>query len=331
MKILIELPTWMGDSVMATPAIENLSKYYKDPQITLIGSFVSVEVLKNQPKVIKTHVLNKAYISLYKTTKHLGEFDVFFSFRGSYRSKFLKFFISSQYKYQFNKDKYHNYHLVEQYNNFINDSLKTDLPAGRLTIFRNSINSKSIKVEESFLQLLDTRNSKLTLGLNPGAKYGSAKRWDPLKYAQVAAELSDKFNIFIFGGPNESDIAYDIEKSLIKMGITNYKNLAEKTTITELIQYISQLDLFITGDSGPMHIAASFQVPTIAIFGPTDDKETAQWMNEKSTTIKKNLECQPCMKRKCPLGHHNCMKLIKADDVLKTIINHEISYLQIKI
>ena len=80
--------------------------------------------------------------------------------------------------------------------------------------------------------------------------------------------------------------------------------------------YMSQLSLLITGDSGPMHIAAGFQVPTIAIFGPTDDKETSQWMNNKSVIVKKNLSCQPCMKRTCPLIHHHCMELIEVKDIL---------------
>ena len=74
--------------------------------------------------------------------------------------------------------------------------------------------------------------------------------------------------------------------------------------------------MFITGDSGPMHIAASFQIPTVSIFGPTRVEETSQWKNVQSVVVKKNLDCQPCMKRTCPLKHHNCMKLIKSDDVL---------------
>jgi heptosyltransferase-2 len=86
-----------------------------------------------------------------------------------------------------------------------------------------------------------------------------------------------------------------------------------------LIDRISKLDLFITGDSGPMHVAAAFQIPTVAIFGPTRDDETSQWMNEKSLIVKKNLECQPCMQRTCPLQHHNCMNLIKSIDVLNAV------------
>jgi len=101
--------------------------------------------------------------------------------------------------------------------------------------------------------------------------------------------------------------------------VQNYKNLSGNTTIIELIDQISNLSLFITGDSGPMHVAAAFQVPTVAIFGPTKDNETSQWMNEKSVIVKKNLDCQPCMKRTCPMQHHDCMNLIKAVDVLKSV------------
>jgi len=163
---------------------------------------------------------------------------------------------------------------------------------------------------------LEIHHLKLTLGINPGASYGSAKRWYPQEFAKVASELANQYDIIIFGGPGEKDIAQDIENFLIDKGVINYQNLAVNTTIPELINRISDLDLFITGDSGPMHVAAAFQVPTVAIFGPTKDEETSQWMNEKSIIVKKNLDCQPCMKRTCPLQHHDCMNLIKAVDVL---------------
>ena len=86
MKILIELPTWMGDAVMASVAIENIINYYNSPEITLIGSSISIEVLKNHPCVKRSHVLTKKYISLIKIVRNLSDFDVFFSFRGSFRS-----------------------------------------------------------------------------------------------------------------------------------------------------------------------------------------------------------------------------------------------------
>ncbi|HIC39933.1 MAG TPA: lipopolysaccharide heptosyltransferase II, partial [Piscirickettsiaceae bacterium] len=201
------------------------------------------------------------------------------------------------------KNKYQNRHQVEKYNDFVNDSLSIDSTARKLQIYGYNI----------------AKSKKKILGINPGASYGSAKRWYPQEFAKVASELSAEYDIVIFGGPSEIDIAGDIEQALIDSSVKNYKNLAGNTTITELINKISSLDLFITGDSGPMHIAAAFQIPTVAIFGPTKDKETSQWMNKKSIIVKKNLNCQPCMKRTCPLQHHDCMNLIKAIDVLKAV------------
>ncbi|MDA8905285.1 glycosyltransferase family 9 protein [Candidatus Thioglobus sp.] len=304
MKILIEIPSWLGDAVMTTPAIENLINYFGDVEITLLGSFISIEALKNHPKVIKTYVLDKKFINLYKTLKAFEEFDIFFSFRGSFRAKFTKFFISSAKKYQFDKNKFFTGHQVEKYNSFVNHSL--------------GINSLPNKLKLHSEKKTGTKKNKL-LGINPGASYGNAKRWYPKKFADVAFELSSQFDIVILGGPSEKEIAFDIENYLAEYGIQNYQNLAAKTSIIELINQIENLDLLVTGDSGPMHIAAALNIPTVAIFGPTNHKETSQWMNSKSIIVKKDLECQPCMKRTCPLKHHKCMQQVEVSDVLDAV------------
>jgi heptosyltransferase-2 len=311
MRILIEIPTWLGDAVMSTPAIENLLNQYNQPEITLIGSFSSVEMLRNHPKVSEVSFLNKKYFSLYKTAKGLGNFDVFVSFRSSLRAKILMLLVSSKIKYQFVNNSNQNIHQVKKYNDFINESLNINNPPGRLIIHHN----KNLKKEVSDLY----ESQDLTLGINPGASYGSAKRWYPDEFADAASKLSKKYNIIIFGGNSEENIALDIEKLLIKKGISNYKNLAGRTSISELVEHISNLDLFITGDSGPMHIAAAKQVPTVSIFGPTRVQETSQWMNKKSLIVKKDLDCQPCMNRTCHLKHHNCMKYIKSEEVLNAV------------
>ncbi len=310
MKIFIELPSWLGDTVMATPALENLVKKYENPEITLMGSYIAIESLKHHPAVNQTYISDKGYLSILKLAKNVGKFDIFFSFRSSFRSKVFKLFINSKKKYQYSKDNFQNLHQVEKYNEFINESLNTKFSAGHLNIHSDLVSLKKTNFNSS---------QKLTLGINPGASYGKAKCWYPEEFAAVAAKLSSKFDINILGGPNDKNIAMDIETLLIKKGITNFKNLAGTTSINELIKHISNLDLFITGDSGPMHIAACYQIPTISIFGPTRDNETSQWMNAKSIVVKKSLDCQPCMKRTCPLIHHNCMKLIKAKDVLKEV------------
>ena len=304
MNIFIELPTWLGDSVMATPAIEELVKKYPDAKLTFFGSYVSVEALKAHPNCTK-YIVDESKKSkarllwLYKIAKNQKLFDMAISFRSSFASKLFLNFIKAKEKLQYNKNAFHG-HQVQKYASFL-----------------------GFKPEKLKLYQKPFKYSKKTIGLNPGATYGSAKRWYPKEFAKVADVLSNEYgyDIVIFGGPNEKEIAKEIEDNL---HIKNFINLAGKTSIKELIEKIGGLSGFITNDSGPMHIAAAYGVPTVAIFGPTEYKETSQWMNEKGIIISKNLECSPCMKRVCPLKHHNCMKEITAKDVISTIKHHQL-------
>ena len=308
MKIFIEIPTWLGDAIMTTPAIQNIIKTYPDAKITLLGSFVSTQAFKDYPNIEKvlvddTKKSGNRYKNLISLAKSIGKVDLAISFRRSFSSKFMMFFVKAKKKFNYKRLTKEEIHLCIRYNDFVNKVLNLNNKVGDLKLYFKPFSY-----------------SKPTLGINPGATYGSAKRWYPNEFAKVAITLASKYDIVIFGGPAETDIANDIEKELIKNGITNYQNLAGKTTIPELIEKIAGLDLFITNDSGPMHIAAAYKTKTIAIFGPTKFTETNQWNNDKNGLIvTKNLECAPCMKRSCPLKHHNCMKEITADDVLKAV------------
>ncbi|WP_258239198.1 glycosyltransferase family 9 protein [Arcobacter sp. CECT 8989] len=306
-KIFIEIPTWLGDAIMTTPAIQNLIKTYPDAKIVLLGSFVSTQALGNFKNIEKVIVDNtkkegNRYLNLYKLAKQIGKVDLALSFRRSFSSKFMMFFIDAKKKFNYKRLEKEQIHQVLRYNDFVNHVLNLDNKAGDLKLYFSAY-----------------KYPNLTLGINPGATYGSAKRWYPEEFAKVAIAMSKTHEIVIFGGPSETDIAKDIEKELLSKGIKNYQNLAGKTTIPELIEKIAGLDIFITNDSGPMHIAAAYKVKTVAIFGPTRFKETNQWNNPNENIITKNLACAPCMKRACPLKHHNCMKLITAQDVLKVL------------
>jgi heptosyltransferase-2 len=310
-KVLIEVPTWLGDCVMTTPAIENIINLHPDIDITIFGSAVSTRVFEHHPNVQRIVIDDSRkqkfrIFHLYKQARQLGRFDCAISFRRTLASKLFVWFCEATLKDNYRRYTKRAIHQVIRYNDFVNKVFKVKASASQLTVHKNP-KSKAIK------------SDKTMLGINPGASYGSAKRWYPQEFAKVASELSTQYDIVIFGGPSEADIAGDIEKELIKNGVKNYQNLAGNTTIPELINNISNLDLFITGDSGPMHVAAAFQVPTVAIFGPTKDDETSQWMNDKSVIVKKNLDCQPCMKRTCPLKHHNCMKLITSAKVIDAV------------
>jgi heptosyltransferase-2 len=305
MKILIELPTWLGDTVMTTPSIENITKLHPDAKITVFGSFVSTQALKPHPNVVKTVIDNSKkegfrYKNLYTLAKSLGRFDIALSFRRSFTSKFFLYFVDAKIKRGYKRYTKEEIHQTIRYNDFINIALNIEsFPKDLKLYFTPKIYTKP------------------TIGINPGATYGSAKRWYPDRFAKVAKEFANKFDILIFGGPNEVEMANDIERELQKSGMKNYKNLAGKTTVKELIEHIGGLSLFITADSGPMHVAAAFKIPTVSLFGPTKFKETSQWQNPNGKMVRFDLECSPCMKRECPLKTHECMKLITPTLVIK--------------
>jgi len=312
-KIFIEVPTWLGDCVMATPAIENIVKTYPGVKITLMGSFVSAALFEAHPNVEniivdESKTAKSRLLWLYKMAKNFGNFDMALSFRRTLTSKLLLFFIHAKYKANYTRLSQKVLHQVVRYNDFTNKTLGVESSAGDLCIYFDA-----------------TTYDKPTVGINPGASYGSAKRWYPEKFATVAIALSHHYNIVLFGGPGEVDIASDIENELIKAEIKNYTNLAGKTSIRILCEKIGGLDLFITGDSGPMHVAAVFKVPTVSIFGPTNDAETSQWMNPKGIIVKKEMTCAPCMKRTCPLKHHECMRLIEAEDIIQATLRLELT------
>ena len=288
MKLLIELPTWLGDAVMASGAVEKLITYTNPKKIIIFGSFASTSLYKENYEIIIDNRKHR-----FKQLFTLPKADMFVSFRNSLYSKILAF----KYKGFTFKNK-ENLHMVEKYNLYVNSILKKNL-----ALFPPKLNFTPKKY------------NKKTFGINPGATYGSAKRWYPKEFAKVANYLGNFGDIIIFGGPGEEEIAKDIEKHLT---IQNYQNLCGKLTIKELCEHIGGLNGFVTNDSGPMHIAAAFNIPIIAIFGPTDYTETSPW-SKNYKIISKNLDCAPCKKRECPLKTHECMKEIKAEDVIKEI------------
>ncbi|MBI4709857.1 MAG: lipopolysaccharide heptosyltransferase II [Nitrospirae bacterium] len=163
--------------------------------------------------------------------------------------------------------------------------------------------------------------------INPGAAYGSAKRWMPEKFAGLIRRIIDELNgnVILFGSQSESAIVQEITSSITlppRRGGPGWGgrslNLTGKTSLRQLAALISECDAFITNDSGPMHIASAMSVPLIAIFGSTDPDATGP-LGARHKVISKQLSCSPCLKRKCPEEHLNCMEAINVDDVFNAL------------
>ena len=158
---------------------------------------------------------------------------------------------------------------------------------------------------------------KFIIGIAPGATYGPAKRWFPDRFAAVADKLNEShpLQIILLGGKTDVETAQEVQRR----ARTDLINLAGKTTLREAIYLISQCRLFISNDSGLMHIAGALSIPTVAIFGSTNHITTSPAGNS-FTIIRKDVSCSPCLKETCP-DDFRCMKLISVENVFAVAQN----------
>ncbi len=154
------------------------------------------------------------------------------------------------------------------------------------------------------------------VGVHPGAAFGSAKRWMGERYAQVLDRLirTQGVEAILFGSRQELPIAESICGHMAARPLV----LSGRTRLSELIAMIACCDLFITNDSGPMHLAAALGIPTLALFGSTDQVATGP-LGPAAVVLNKNVECSPCLLRECPIDHR-CMTRITVDEVFQEAV-----------
>jgi heptosyltransferase-2 len=141
------------------------------------------------------------------------------------------------------------------------------------------------------------------IGVSPGAAFGGAKRWLPERFAETARKLSG--SVLVFGSRSERDVCEQVASAI------GARNLAGETTLSEFIELAAACRLFLTNDSGAMHVASALGVPTVAVFGATDDTTTGP-TGPFARVVREHAECSPCLLRECPIDHR-CMTRVTAD------------------
>jgi len=145
------------------------------------------------------------------------------------------------------------------------------------------------------------------LGLCPGAEFGDAKRWPAEHYAAVAEmAIAQGMQVWIFGGPGDQAAAQEIRAGVSAAHQSRLVDLTGKTKLVDAIDLLSLCQLVISNDSGLMHVAAAVGCPTAVVYGSTSPAFTPPLTN-KLHILSNPLDCSPCFKRTCPLGHKNCL------------------------
>ena len=167
------------------------------------------------------------------------------------------------------------------------------------------------EISAKLLKSFGLQEDQLLIGMAPGATYGPAKKWPAERFAEVAGKLLRALpaRILLFGSeadrPSTELVQHRAGGGLI--------DIAGKTNLRDAMILISKCALFISNDSGLMHVAGALGVPTIAIFGSTNPVTTSP-AGEKSLVIRKEISCSPCLRKECPTDFR-CMTSITADEV----------------
>lgn len=154
------------------------------------------------------------------------------------------------------------------------------------------------------------------LALCPGAEYGAAKRWPAEYFAEVARHhVSQGGQVILLGSGKDAPVTAQIATTVSSSACLD---LAGKTSLQEVLALLSLADKVVSNDSGLMHVAAAVDTPVIALYGSSDPSYTPP-LSDKAHILHLGLECSPCFKRECPLGHLDCLRKIPPQQVISLL------------
>jgi len=335
-NILIRGVNWVGDAVMTMPAIRAVRQAYPDAQISLLVKPSVSPLFEHDPNVDEIISYDDGYrglsgkIRLARQLKQ-GCFSRAFLLQNAFDAALISFLARIPERVGYNRDGR---------GMLLTRGIPFDLPAKEMhhiDYYLNLLEKAGLDPVPSkpWIHLLpaERRAARETLqslrrpvvALNPGAAYGSSKRWPPARFSELAVRFMQEkaAGIIILGGPKETGIAAEIEQGIRLLcsgaGVCGpadiqVMNLAGKTTLRGLAAVISEADLLITNDSGPMHIGYAVRTPLVAIFGSTSPQHTGP-VGRDVVVLKKEVDCAPCFERQCRRGDLKCMEMISAEEV----------------
>jgi heptosyltransferase-2 len=328
-KILVRAVNWIGDAVMTTPAIGVIREYFPDAEITVLANPLVSQLFASHDWVDRVitfdrNGLHKGALGRIRLAAELRRerFDLAIILPNSLDSALIPWLAGIPVRLgktgdartlllnrRFPKElQPSGIHQTQNYLAILRHFGIIGSEKAQLLITTDSEDQEMA----ARLAAAGITADDFVLGINPGATYGSAKRWYPERFAAVARIVAQNIGakIVITGGPGETAIAADIEKELAG----NCLNLAGRTSVRQLMALMKRCNLLITNDSGPMHLAAAFNVPLVAIFGSTDHTTTFP-LSDKAVVVREPVACAPCMKRECPIDHI-CMLSVTVEKVV---------------
>jgi heptosyltransferase-2 len=334
--ILIVAPNWVGDLVMATPAIRDIRKSFPNAKISMVVQTWLSEITEGNPHIDEMILFDKrkkdsGLLGFFRFVRRLRrmKIDVALILPHSSRSGWAAGLSGAKYRIGYNRGDRHL---------FLTDWLRPEkegrkwLPVPKTLYYFKLLNEAGLKTGSEKLELYCLEKDRKHVAelmeangiapqdrlilMTPGANFGSSKCWFPERFAEAGDRMGEKYDarVGLVYGPGEERIAEDILK-VAKTNITNFSE--EILPLGTLKALVERCDLMLTNDTGPRHFGVAFDKPVVVVMGSTDPRHTNTNL-EKQIVLRHDLPCGPCHIPICPTDHE-CMRLVTVDDVMEAV------------
>ena len=332
-RVVVRVPNWVGDAVIVVPALRELRRVLSHAHITLVsrpgaadifidGDFFDEVLVYDRKRLADTWSQVRAWRS--------QKLDLAVLFQNAFEAAFIAFMARVPTRIGYDAERrgfllthslplpawkaerhesYYYLNIIAELEKFLSGKPQTEITEPRFDL-RVSADRKQKALR--FLREHGARlNAPLTV-LCPGSINSRAKRWPAERYAELADCLADAgSDVALIGSGAELDVSNEVSSRARSQPIV----LTGKTSVAEAMAIISIADVLITNDTGPAHIGAALDTPTLVIFGPTNPLTTYP-MSANAEIIRRPPDCAPCMLRDCPIDHR-CMTAIMPADVFE--------------
>ncbi len=335
MKILVRATNWIGDAVMSLPALRAIRGRFPDAQITVLAKPWVAALYEGEASIDRVISLEGApgvrdWRAKWKLARQLRRecFELAISFPNSFESAAVLWLAGAKRIVGYARDGR---------SLLLSDAVavpaKGEIPPHErfyyLEILRRAGLLESMpdvpEIRLSGIPEARCRGEKLferfgvklpVIGVSPGAAYGAAKRWPPERFGEAAARLAAEMggSVAVFGSGAEKAICAEVARAAGGRGLVY--NFAGETNLRAFIDMTAACRLYLTNDSGAMHIASALGVPSVTVFGPTDEAATGP-LGPAARLVREPVECAPCLLRECPIDHR-CMTRVTVEHVVRT-------------
>jgi heptosyltransferase-2 len=343
MRILVRATNWVGDAVMALPALEAIRRREPRAHIAVLARAWVAELYRDQgfadQLIVFEHAGRHAGIGgVERLARELRRerFDVALLLQNAFQAAWLAWRAGIPRRIGYARDR-RSWLLTQAVELPQAGEIPSQEPYYYLELLRRAgwleqlpqLSAVTMRVSdaarqngESKLRAAGAREAARRVAMAPGAAYGAARLWPVERYAALAdravAELD--VDVVLVGSTADRDAEQRIAEAMRRKPVM----LAGQTSIGELPGVLRACGAFVGNDSGAMHVAAAVGLPVVGVFGPTDPEATAP-LSDRMTVVREPVECSPCFLRACPVDHR-CMQRIEVERVFDALRASLIGY-----